>query len=98
MAIPYQDRRAKRNTDRSDIPMCMARLQNQAKKVTCQKVNLVWPGRGSPPVQMVSFATDQKSPTDVTPSSRAATMPKPRKTRTIHGAATLANRATLWYP
>ena len=26
------------------MPMCQAMLQNQAKNITCQNVNLTWPG------------------------------------------------------
>ena len=59
------DLRAKRNTVRSDMPMCMAMLQNQAKNVTCQKVNFVWPGSGSPPFQIDVLASCQTSPTDL---------------------------------
>ena len=51
-ATLYHDLRANRRTERSAMPMCIAMLQNQAKNITCQKVNLVWPGSGSPPFQM----------------------------------------------
>ena len=34
------------------MPMCIAMLQNQAKNMTCQKVNFTWPGSGSPPFQI----------------------------------------------
>ena len=30
------------------MPICHAMLQNQAKKVTCQKVNFTCPGCGAP--------------------------------------------------
>ena len=34
------------------MPMCIAMLQNQAKNITCQKVNFTCPGSGSPPFQI----------------------------------------------
>ena len=76
------------------MPMCMAMLQNQAKNMTCQKVNFTWPASGAPPVQMSSFAFGQNSPTELIPSWCAATMPKAMNTSTIHGAAMFAMRAT----
>ena len=76
------------------MPMCIAMLQNQAKNITCQKVNFAWPGSGAPPFQMSSCAFGQNSPTESMPSWRAPTMPKAMKTSTIHGAAMLAMRAT----
>src|SRR5207245_9693210 len=51
----------------SAIPICMAMLQNHAKNMTCQKVNLDMPATGTP-VQIRSCATRQKSPMDSTPS------------------------------
>ena len=51
-ATLYHDFRANRSTARSAMPMCIAMLQNQAKNSTCQKVNLVCPGSGSPPFQI----------------------------------------------
>jgi hypothetical protein len=76
------------------MPMCQAMLQNQAKNMTCQKVNLTWPGWGAPPVQMTVLAMCQKSPTDFSPICRSPIMPKAANTSTIHGAAMLAKRET----
>ena len=48
------------------MPMCIAMLQNQAKNITCQNVNLTWPGSGSPPFQMWVVARRQKSAAEST--------------------------------
>ena len=76
------------------MPMCIAMLQNQAKKRTCQKVNLVCPGSGSPPFQIRVCALGQKPESESRPSWRSPMIPNAMKTSTIHGAATLATRAT----
>src|SRR6056297_1143100 len=47
---------AYRKIDISDIPMCIAIFANQAKNITCQNVNLLWPSAGTP-VQILSCAT-----------------------------------------
>src|SRR5512139_1716310 len=99
--MPYQDLRAKRSTVKSDMPMCIAMLQNQAKNVTCQKVNFVRPGNGAPPRQICVRATFHRSPTDRTEApdertnSASAITPNAKKTSTIQGAATFANFATV---
>src|SRR5512136_2881791 len=80
------------------MPMCTAMLQNQAKNMTCQKVNFTCPGSGSPPFQITVCAACQKSPGEVTPNWRNPTTPKATKTSTIQGTATLANWATNLYP
>ena len=98
VATPYQDLRAYRRTLRSDMPMCIAMLQNQAKNIVCQNVNLTCPGSGSPPFQMSVSAFPQKPSSESMPSWRSPTMPKPMNTTTIHGAAMFATRATTLYP
>ena len=87
---------------RSDMPMCMAMLQNQAKNMTCQKVNLTWPGSGSPPFQIWVVSegpevaeSERTSAPVASMNCRRATMPKARKTSTIQGAAMLATLATI---
>ena len=57
---PYSHFLAYLKIDRSLMPMCMAILANQAKNITCQKVNLPCPAKGTP-VQILSLATAQKS-------------------------------------
>ena len=76
------------------MPMCQAMLQNQAKNMTCQKVNFTCPGIGSPPFQTTVEAMCQKSPGDFSPIWRSPMMPKARNSSTIQGAAMLAKRAT----
>ena len=104
VATAYQLLRAKRNTVKSDMPICIAMLQNQAKNITCQNVNFIWPGKGCPPRQITSSANRQSSPSELTEAPvmsmncRSATSPKARKTSTIQGAAMLATRATMLYP
>src|SRR6266516_3044527 len=71
----------------SAIPMCMAMLQNHAKNMMCQKLNLATPCAGTP-VQMRSLATRQKSPTDVTPSLGSTATAAATNTMNIHGDAT----------
>ena len=70
----------------SAIPMCMAMLQNHAKNMTCQKVNLDMPATGTP-VQIRSCATRQKSPMDSTPSLGSTATAAATNTRNIHGDA-----------
>src|SRR6056297_670797 len=100
-ATLYQDFFANRSTERSAMPICIAMFVNQAKKVTCQKVNLIWPGRASPPVQIWVFASAHRSAAELIwrPVSfinwLIPTTPKARNTNTIQGAAILANRATI---
>jgi hypothetical protein len=84
--IEYQLLRAKRKTDRSPMPMCIAMLQNQAKNMMCQNVNLTWPAIGAPPGS-ISFRAAHVPPMDVTPYSRRPMTPNARKRRIIHGAA-----------
>ena len=81
----------------SDIPICMAMFANQAKNITCQKVNCVIPSIGTP-VQILSLATGQKSDADCTPSDGRTAMAAAINTRNIHGKLILANRATYSYP
>ena len=79
----------------------MAMLQNQAKNVTCQKVNFTCPGSGSPPFQISVVArchrslAERTSVSVTTMNCRKATKPKARKTSTIQGAAMLANLETV---
>ena len=83
------------------MPMCMAMLQNQAKNITCQKVNFIWPGSGSPPFQICVLASAQTSDrlwTCVPVASmncRRPTRPNAMNTSTIQGAAMLATLATI---
>jgi hypothetical protein len=49
------------------MPMCIAMLQNQAKNITCQKVNFTWPGSGAPPFQISVCASLQNPLIEVTP-------------------------------
>ena len=76
------------------MPMCQAMLQNQAKNMTCQKVNFTWPGWGAPPFQMTVLARCQKSPHRPEPHLPQADDAEGSKTSTIHGAAILAKRET----
>ena len=76
------------------MPMCMAMLQNHAKNITCQNVNFTRPASGAPPFQITSFAAGQNEATESTPISCRPASPNAMKTRTIHGAAMLAIRAT----
>src|SRR5690606_14896330 len=96
-AKPYCHFFAYRSSDMSAIPICMAMLQNHAKKVTCQKVNLLWPSRGTP-VQILVSATGQKSDEEVTPSSGRTATAAAIKIMIIQGAARLANLATWSKP
>ena len=66
----------------------MAMLQNQAKNITCQKVNLLCPSRGVP-VQILSFAFAQKSETDLTPRLGKTAIAAAINTRIIHGSSIL---------
>ncbi|MCL5096524.1 MAG: hypothetical protein M1608_03120 [Candidatus Omnitrophica bacterium] len=61
-------------------------------------MNFVWPTSGSPPFQILSWATLQKSLNEVTPNPGSDTMPHARKTRTIQGADAFATLTTESYP
>src|SRR5437773_12221530 len=67
-------------------PLIHANLQNHAKNMTCQKVNLDMPATGTP-VQIRSCATRQKSPMDSTPSLGSTATAAATNTRNIHGDA-----------
>src|SRR5690606_9168962 len=84
---------AKRRIDRSAMPKCIAALQHHVKKNTCQKVNFVCPGSGSPPLQ-ISPAKRVKSAKLCTPSLGNAVNPHARKPTNSNGAHQLATRAT----
>src|SRR5690554_5737170 len=75
----------------------MAILQNHAKNMMCQKVNLLWPSKGTPG-QMVLSATDQNSPIDVTPSWGSTATAAATNIIIIQGAATLENLLTWSNP
>src|SRR5216117_4188272 len=81
----------------SAIPMSMAMLQNHAKNMMCQKLNLATPCAGTP-VQMRSLATRQKPPTDVTPSLGSTATAAATNTMNIHGDATWPAAAIFWNP
>ena len=104
LATAYQDFLAKRRTDRSDMPMCIAMLQNHAKNITCQNVNFVWPGSGSPPFQICVLAKAQTSDRPWTGAPVTSmnclkpTSPNAMNTSTIHGEATSPTLATISYP
>src|SRR3546814_10085161 len=72
----------------------MAILANQAKNITCQKLNRLTFSAVAP-TQIFSLATLQKSENEATPSSGKTESPAPRKTSIIHGAAILEKRA-IW--
>src|SRR5207249_8075377 len=75
----------------------MAILQNHAKNMMCQKLNLATPCAGTP-VQMRSLATRQKSPTDVTPSFGSTATAAATNTMNIHGDATCPAAAIFSNP
>src|SRR5213083_1033705 len=81
----------------SAIPMCMAMLQNHAKNMMCEKVNLATACAGTPG-QMRSLATRQESPTDVPPSLGSTATAAPTNTMNIHGDATWPAEALFWNP
>ena len=81
----------------SAIPICMAMLANQAKKVMCQNVKRTRPSIGTP-VQILSLATSQKLARDVTPSCGSTARADATNTRSIHGEATLENLAIFSKP
>src|SRR5207237_10079001 len=72
-------------------------LQNHAKNMMCQKLNLATPCAGTP-VQIRSPATRQKSPKDVTPSRGNTATAAATNTMNIHGDATCPAAAIFSNP
>ena len=79
--------------ERSAIPICIAILVNQAKNNICQKVNLLWPGSGTPD-HIFSEATSQKLSKELIPSFGITANAAAKKIKIIHGAAMFANLDT----
>ena len=82
----------------SERPICIARLQNQAKKRICQKPNFSWPVAAIP-FQILVVATSQKlAKSGRTPSLGSMARAPAMKTMKIHGEQTSANLLSFSKP